>query len=174
MNVYKEYAIMKTLLQIHFGGDFTKKISKITFILAVAAEVICCLVLNTLGGAAFIMNGYDKCGFALFASTVLLVAALILIKFKKSLVPLILTIIGSACYIYTLAVIEAIPNTKIPKEYTEALSAKHFPTISVTVLLILLVIFNFFSEEAVQKRMEKRERARAEKERSLNDDERIL
>lgn len=165
---------MKTLLQICYGGVFTKKISKITFILAVIAEVICCLVLNTLGGAAFIMNGYEKCGIALFASTVLLIAALVFIKFKKSLVPLILTIFGSACYIYTLAVIEAIPNTKIPKEYTEALSAKHFPTIAVTVLLILLIIFNFFSEEAVQKRFEKRNLRKAEKERSLNDDEKIL
>lgn len=136
--------------------------------------MVCCLVLNTLGGAAFIMNGYDKCGIALFASTVLLVAALVFIKFKKSLIPLILTILGSACYIYTLAVIEAIPNTKIPKEYTEALSAKHFPTIAVTVLLILLIIFNFFSEEAVQKRLEKRNARKAERERSLNDDEKIL
>lgn len=165
---------MKTLLQICHGGVFTKKISKITFILAVIAEVICCLGLNTLGGAAFIMNGYEKCGIALFVSTVLLIAALIFIKFKKSLVPLILTIFGSACYIYTLAVIEAIPNTKIPKEYTEALSAKHFPTIAVTVLLILLIIFNFFSEEAVQKRLEKRNLRKAERERSLNDDEKIL
>lgn len=165
---------MKTLLQIYYGGVFTKKISKITFILAIIAEVICCLVLNSLGGAAFIMNGYEKCGIALFASTVLLVAALIFIKFKKTLVPLILTVIGSACYIYTLAVIEAIPNTKIPKEYTEALSAKHFPTIAVTVLLILLITFNFFSEEAVRKRLEKRNLRRAEKERSLNDDEKIL
>lgn len=131
-------------------------------------------MLNTLGGAAFIMNGYDKCGIALFASTVLLVAALVFIKFKKSLIPLILTIFGSACYIYTLAVIEAIRNTKIPKEYTEALLAKHFPTIAVTVLLILLIIFNFFSEEAVQKRLEKRNLRKAERERSLNDDEKIL
>ncbi|MGN1135452.1 MAG: hypothetical protein ACI4SF_04465 [Oscillospiraceae bacterium] len=130
--------------------------------------------LNTLGGAAFIMNGYDNCGIALFISTVLLIAALVFIAFKKSLVPLILTIVGSGFYIYTLAVIEAIPNTKIPKEYTEALSAKHFPTIAVTVLLILLVIFNFFSEEAVQKRIEKRNSKKAEKERSLNDDEKIL
>lgn len=165
---------MKTLLQICYGGVFTKKISKITFILAIIAEVVCCLVLNTLGGAAFIMNGYEKCGIALFASTLLLIAALVFIKFKKSLVPLILTILGSACYIYTLAVIEAIPNTKIPKEYTEALSAKHFPTIAVTVLLILLIIFNFFSEESVQKRYEKRMQRKAEKERSLNDDEKIL
>lgn len=130
--------------------------------------------LNTLGGAAFIMNGYDKCGIALFISTVLLVAALVFIAFKKSLVPLILTIVGSGFYIYTLAVIEAIPNTKIPKEYTEALSAKHFPTVAVTVLLIMLVIFNFFSEEAVQKRIEKRNSKKAEQDRSLNDDEKIL
>lgn len=157
-----------------YGGDLTKKISKITFVLAVIAEVICCLGLNTLGGVAFIMNGYDKCGIALFISTVLLVAALVFIAFKKSLVPLILTVVGSGFYIYTLAVIEAIPNTKIPKEYTEALLAKHFPTISVTVLLILLIIFNFFSEEAIQKRVDKRNKKAAEKNRSLNENEKIL
>lgn len=120
------------------------------------------------------MNGYDKCGIALFISTVLLVAALVFITFRKSLVPLILTIVGSGFYIYTLAVIESIPNTKIPKEYTEALSAKHFPTIAVTVLLILLIIFNFFCEEAVQKRLEKRKSKETAENRSLTDDEKIL
>lgn len=131
-------------------------------------------MLNTLGGAAFIMNDYTICGIALFASTVLLIAALVFITYKKTLVPLILTIFGTACYIYTLAVICAIPNTKIPKEYTEVLLAKHYPTIAVTVLLILLIFFNFFSEEAIRVRAEKKKKRLEEKERSLNEDEKIL
>lgn len=120
------------------------------------------------------MNDYDKCGIALFISTVFLVAALILIKFKKTIIPLIFTIVGTGSYIYTLAVISAIPNTKIPKENTEVLLAKHYPTITVTVLLILLIFFNFFSEEAVQKRLERKNKKLAERERSLNEDEKII
>lgn len=120
------------------------------------------------------MNDYTKCGIALFASTVLLIAALVFIAYKKTLVPLILTIFGSACYIYTLAVISAIPNTKIPKEYTDVLLAKHYPTIAVTVLLMLLIFFNFFSDEAIRERAEKKRKRLEEKERSLNEDERIL
>lgn len=120
------------------------------------------------------MNDYNKCGIALFISTVFLVAALILIKFKKTIIPLIFTIVGTGSYIYTLAVISAIPNTKIPKENTEVLLAKHYPTIAVTVLLILLVFFNFFSEEAVQKRLKRKNKKLAERERSLNEDEKII
>lgn len=172
MNIGIFYVIIK--FKFYFGGDLTKKLSKITFIITVIAEVICCLVLNTLGGIAFLMNDYDKCGIALFISTVFLIAALILIKFKKAIIPLILTIAGTGSYIYTLAVISAIPNTKIPKEYTEALLAKHYPTIAVTVLLILLIFFNFFSEEAVQKRLKRKNEKLAERERSLNDDEKII
>lgn len=172
MNIGNFYDIIK--FKFYFGGDFTKKLSKITFIVTIIAEVMCCLILNTLGGIAFIMNDYDKCGIALFISTVFLVTALIFIKFKKTIIPLILTIVGTGSYIYTLAVISAIPNAKVPKESTEVLLAKHYPTIAVTVLLILLIFFNFFSEEAVQKRLERKNKKLAERERSLNEDEKII
>lgn len=151
-----------------------KKAGKITLILAIVAEVICCFGLNLMGGYAFIINGYEKCGYALFASTVLLAAALVVATFKKVVIPLLLNIGGSLCYIYTIAVLAAIPNTKIPKESTEALMAKHFPTIIVTVLLVLLVFFNFMDEDAVRRRREKRNAAKAAENRRLDEHEKII
>lgn len=147
---------------------------KITLILTIAAEVICCLGLNLMGGYAFVINGYEKCGYALFASTALLAAALIAAALKKVVIPLLLDIGGSLCYIYTIAVLSAIPNTKIPKESTEALMAKHFPTVIVTVLLVLLVFFNFMDEDAVCRREEKRKAAKNAENRSLEENEKII
>lgn len=146
----------------------------VTLILTIAAAAICCLGLNLMGGFAFIANGYEKCGYALFFSSALLSAAVILGCFKKVILPVILDIFGSAGYIYTLSVLNAIPNTKIPKASTEALMANHYPTIIVTVLIILLAVFNFMQEDAVEKRRKAKAAKTAAENRSLNDNERIL
>lgn len=153
---------------------FTKTAHKATLVLAIIAEIICCLGLNTMGAYAFINYGYEKCGYALIISTVLLVTALIFAILKKAIIPLLFNIFGSAGYIYTLSVLSAIPNTKIPKENTERLMANHYPTIAVTVLLVLLVFFNFFSKEAIEKREQKRLKKYQELNRSLTDDEKII
>lgn len=153
---------------------YTKTARNVTLVLTIAAAVICCVVLNLLGGYAFVINGYEKCGYALFASSALLVCAVVFAAFRKVIIPILLNIAGSAFYIYTLAVIGAIPNTKIPKENTEALMAKHYPTIAVTVLIVLLVFFNFMNDEAVKKRAEKRKAKKLAAERQLNEDEKIV
>lgn len=146
----------------------------VTLILTIAAAVICCLGLNLMGGFAFIAQGYDKCGYALFISSALLSAAVILGGSKKVLLPVILDIFGSAGYIYTLSVLNAIPNTKIPRTSIETLMANHYPTIIVTVLIILLAVFNFMQEDAVEKRRKAKAAKIAAENRSLNDNERIL
>ena len=127
-----------------------------------------------MGAYAFINYGYEKCGYALLISTVLLVTALIFAILKKTIIPVLLNILGSAGYIYTLSVLSAIPNTKIPKESTERLMANHYPTIAVTVLLIMLAFFNFFSKEAIEKRQCKLFKKQQELNRSLTDDEKII
>lgn len=146
----------------------------VTLILTIAAAVICCLGLNLMGGFAFIAQGYDKCGYALFISSALLSAAVILGGLKRVILPVILDIFGSAGYIYTLSVLNAIPNTKIPRTSIETLMANHYPTIIVTVLIILLAVFNFMQEDAVEKRRNAKAAKIAAENRSLNDNERIL
>jgi hypothetical protein len=172
LNNATEGAIIFT--SIFWRVIITKTARKITLILTIIAEIICCFGLNLLGGYAFIINGYEKCGYALFISTALLAAALIFAAFRKVIVPFLLNAAGSACYIYTLSILGAIPNTKIPKESTEALMAYHYPTIAVTVLLALIVFFNFMDSDAVQRRNEKRKAKKAAKERALADHEKII
>lgn len=127
-----------------------------------------------MGAYAFISNGYEKCGYALIISTVLLIIALISSALKKVILPLLFNILGSAGYIYALAVLSAIPNTKIPKESIERLMANHYPTVFVTVFLVVLVFLNYFSKEAVEKRAKKREEKYLELNRKLRDDEKII
>lgn len=163
------------LLFIYILGVILTKTARIAVIvLTVAAEVIACLGLNCMGAYAFITNGYEKCGYALLISTALLVIALLFAIFKKSLIPLLLNIFGSAGYIYTISVLASIPHTKIPKESTERLMANHYPTIAVTVLLAVLVFLNFFSKEAIEKRKQKRDKKLAELNRDLRDEEKII
>lgn len=157
-----------------YGVIYTEKGRKITLILTIIAEVICCLGLNMLGGFGFIFNGYEKCGYALFISTALLVAALVIAVFKKVIIPILLNILGSVFYIYALAALGSIPNTLIPKENTERLMMNHYPTIIVTILLVLLAFFNFMSEEAVQKRLAAKKAKESERDRALTDNEKIL
>ena len=130
---------------------YIKAARTVTLILAIIAEVVCCLALNGMGAIAFIAHEYEKCGYALIISSLLLIAALITAIFKKALLPLILDFFGSAAYIYTLSVLSAIPDTKIPRENVEKLMANHYPTIAVTVLLVILVFFNFFSKACMLK-----------------------
>lgn len=151
-----------------------KTARNVTVVLTIAAAVVCCLGLNLMGGSAFIANGYEKCGYALFISTALLSAAVILGCLKRVILPVILDIFGSAGYIYTLSVLSAIPNTKIPRTSVETLMAHHYPTVIVTVLIILLAFFNFMQADAAEKRRKAREAKNAEKNRALKDNERIL
>ena len=156
------------------GEIFTKKARTITMVLSIASVIICCCGLNLMGGYAFIVNDYQKCGCALFISSGLLAASLILAILKMVVLPLILNITGSAFYIYTLAVLNAIPHTKIPKEYTEQLMVKHFPTIAVTVLLALLIFFNFMSDEGIEKRCKAKLAKKAAENRELKDNEKLI
>ncbi len=152
-----------------------KKARTITLVLAAAALIICCACLNLMGSFAFMSyKGYEKCGYALIISSLLLTASYIIAVYKKVIIPMLLNIAGSWFYIYVLAFLSAIPNTKIPRENIERLMGKHYPTVIVTVLLTLLIFFNFMSEEAVKKRSEAKKARKAAKERQLTDDEKIV
>lgn len=153
----------------------TKKARTIVLILSGVLVLICCLGINIMGGFAFLnYENYALCGYALFISSALLIIAFIAAAYKKVIIPIIFNLTGTIAYAYTLAFLSAIPNTKIPKESIDLLLSKHYPTIAVTVLLALLTFFNFMSEEAVQKRSEKKQAKKAAENRQLNDNERIV
>ncbi len=146
----------------------------ITIIAAALAIIICCLFFNIAGGFAFIQNNYEKCGSALIISSVFLTAALIFGIFKKVIPVIILNIIGSSGYIYTLAFLNAIPNSKVPRLNIEKLINNHIFTVFVTVLLFLLAFFNFMQAENISKRYEKKAAKKAASERKLTDEETIV
>lgn len=139
------------------------------------AEIICCLGLNTIGAIALLeYPKYEKCGYALIASTVLLVLALVFALLKTYIIPLVLNAAGTIAYAYTLAVLSGIPNSVAPRASVERLLLNHFPTVIVTLLLILLVCFTFFSPEQVEKRHKRKMEKSEKNNRNLADNERIV
>lgn len=157
-----------------------KKARTVTAVLCVAAAAIISLCVNSAGGfaLAFLVEStsdiFRKCGIALLISSAFLIAGTVIACFKKVWVPLVLNVIGTACYIYTVSGIYSIPNTLRPKTDTEPLAERHLLTVTVTVLLFALTVFNYLDEKNVSKRNEKR-RLKAERlARKLSDDEKIV
>lgn len=114
-------------------------------------------------------------GIPLIVSSIFLIAGTVTACCKKVWLPVIFNIIGTACCIYTVSQIYAIPNSAVsPKLETEPLAERHLFTVIVTVLLFTLAVLNYFEETNVEKRDKKR-RLKAEKEnRKLSDDEKII
>ena len=151
-----------------------EKARKISLSLCIAAAVIISGFINIAGGIALILNNYEKCGIALLISTLFLISGTVIAAFQKVWIPAVLNIIGTIFYIYTVSKLYAIPNSLIPKTKTEPLAERHLFTVIVTVLLMALTFFNFFSEKNVQKRQQRRNKIAAEKNRPLKDSEKIV
>ncbi len=117
---------------------------------------------------------FNSMGTALLFSSLFLIASTVLAFFKKVWLPLIFNIIGSGFYIYTVSKIYAIPNSAIAKSRTEFLAERHLLTVIVTLLLLTLIILNYFDEKNVQKRMEAKAKRIEYSERSLTHEEKIL
>ena len=155
----------------------------IIIVLTVAAVVIICGLLNNSAGYAFCclievenqqnIDLFNSMGTSLFLSSLFLIAAAVVALFKKVLIPLVLNIIGSSFYIYTVSELYAIPNTALEKSRTEFLAERHMLTIIVTLLLLALVILNYFDEKNVNKRKKIKEKA-AKSNRELTSEEKIL
>ncbi|MBQ4312456.1 MAG: hypothetical protein II773_12795 [Oscillospiraceae bacterium] len=142
----------------------------VCFVLTVAADVVAALFLDVMGGIGFCMNGYEKVGISLFVSAALLTAAVVLTGFGKMIIPAVLCIFGTIAYIYPIRAVLAIPNTLIPKTATEPLAQRIYPTAAVSIAIVAMIVFNYFSESNIRRR----EQIRAEKQRDLRDDEKII
>lgn len=157
-----------------------KKARTVTVVLCIAATAVISLCINTAGGFAFAFlvesssDIFRKCGIALMVSSAFLIAGTVVACFKRVWVPLVLNIIGTACYIYTVSEIYAIPNTLRPKTNTEPLAERHLLTVIVTVLLFALTVFNYLDEKNVKKRSEKRRLKEEALNKKLSDDEKLL
>lgn len=157
-----------------------KKARTVTLVMCIAAAAVISLFINSVGGfaLAFMVESssdiFYKCGIALLASSAFLIAGTVIACFKKVWIPLIFNAVGTACYIYTVSEIYAIPNTMRPKTDTEPLAERHLFTVIVTLLLFALTVFNYLDEKNASKRNEKR-RLKAEKlGKKLSDDEKLI
>lgn len=157
-----------------------KKARTVTVVLCIAAATVISLFINTAGGYAFAFlvesssDIFHKCGIALMVSSAFLIAGTVVACFKRVWIPLVLNIIGTACYIYTVSEIYAIPNTLKPKTDTEPLAERHLLTVIVTVLLFALTVFNYLDEKNVKKRSEKRRLKEEALTKKLSEDEKLL
>lgn len=150
---------------------------KASLVLGCAAFAICCLFLNLLGGIALYSNNYQNAGSSLIISVGVLFAALIFAFFRKSifnLLSLVFNIAGTILYIYPISVLNAIPNSAVPRSSIEVLTSRIYPAVSVTILLLTVIFADFFSYERSAERARKKSEKLKERRRSLTDDEKIV
>jgi len=177
---------------VYFGkGDIAvtaifimKTTRNIVLTLTISATLIICGFMNISAGYAFCclievdsqkyIELFNSMGTGLLLSSLFLIIAVVIAFFKKMWIPLILNIIGSGFYIYTVSKLYAIPNTELPETVTEPLAERHLLTIIVTLLLIVLVILNYFDETNVTKRTNAKKKHIEQNERTLTSDEMIL
>lgn len=156
----------------------------IILVLTIAATIIICGLMNISAGYAFCclmevesqeyIDLFNSMGTGLLLSSLFLIAAVVIAFFKKVWIPLIMNIIGSGFYIYTVSKLYAIPNSSLSKNVTEPLAERHLLTVIVTLLLIALVILNFFDETNAAKRIDTQKKQIEKNERKLTDEEKIL
>lgn len=150
---------------------------KASLALGCAAAAVCCLFLNLAGGYALYSNNYKTIGICLMLSTAALVLSLAAAFFRKgifNLISLILNIIGTLLYIYPIAVLNGIPNSVVPRSSVEVLTARIYPAVSVTILLLTAVFADYFSYDRAAKRAERKTQKHREQTRRLTDDEKII
>lgn len=153
-------------------------------VLTIAAVIIICGFVNVSAGYAFCclievesqeyIDLFNSMGSCLLLSSLFLSASAVVAIFKKVWIPLVLNIIGSAFYIYTVSEIYAIPNSALEKSRTEFLAERHLITVVVTLLLFALIIFNFLDEKNANKRKLKKDKKTAQTNRELTSEETIL
>lgn len=152
--------------------------------LTIAAVIIICGFVNVSAGYAFCclievesqeyIDLFNSMGICLLLSSLFLSTSAVISIFKKVWIPLVLNIIGSVFYIYTVSEIYAIPNSALEKSRTEFLAERHLVTVVVTLLLFALIFFNFLDEKNVNKRKLKKNKKTAQTTRELTSEEKIL
>ena len=127
-----------------------------------------------MGGIGLALNNYENAGYSLIASAVLLTLATVFLGRGRMIVPSVLTVLGTAAYVYPIHVLHSIPHELVPKQAVEPLVMRIYPAVLVTILLSVMIVLNFFSDEQEKKREKKRLEKYDRNDRSLRDDEKIV
>lgn len=168
INIWRCVKIKKVEL-----SDYDKA-KRVFIVLAVAALVICSLFLNLVGGIGFYINGYENVGTALFVSSFFLTLSVIFLGKGRMILPAVFDVIGTAGYAYAIKVILDIPHSKVAKQSTEMFAGRIYPAITVTVIVLIVVIMNYFSDIQKAKREARRKKKYDRTNRPLKKDEKIL
>jgi hypothetical protein len=131
------------------------------------------VVINVLGAVGFFQNEnpiYTEGAYGLLVAAPLLAIAYILTIFKLSFIPAVIDIIGSVGYIHTLSYLNSLSEGFMPYWVTEKIAGNHYPSIFVSIFILILCCLNFFLPEKVNRRsVHKRIKLR-----TLREDEKIL
>jgi hypothetical protein len=131
------------------------------------------VIINILGAVGFNMADYGQGGYGLLVAAPLLLAAYIMTIFKMSFIPAIVTVFGSAGYLYTIWYLDSLAAGWMPGWATDKIAQNHMPCVFVSVFLLILCFINFFLPEKIERRrLRKAEKLTAEN-RDLTDDEKI-
>ena len=153
---------------------------KIMLVLSCISFAVCGLFLNLLGGIGILLNAdesYAVCGNALILSVAAFALSLTAAFFRKwftNILSIIFNIAGTAFYIYPLGILNAIPNERIPRTSIEELTSRIYPSVFITIFLVLVIFADFFSYERQVQRAEKRKKKEIQKNRALTDEEKII
>jgi hypothetical protein len=131
------------------------------------------VVINSLGAVGFFQNentDFAQGAYGLLFAAPLLAIAYILTIFKLTFTPAIITLLGSAGYIYTLHYLNTLAEGWMPRWVTDNIASNHYPSIFVSVFILILCCLNYFLPEKIDKR---RNRKKA-KLRGLREEEKIL
>lgn len=149
-------------------------------VLGTAAYAVCGLFLNGFGGIGILINAdekYHPIGVMLIASAGVFLGALVFAYIRRAWANIlsgVLDATATVLYILPLNALNSIPDSTIPKANIDLLTSRIYPSIAVTVFLAAAVIADALTYDRITAREKRREERLREKNRGLNEDEKIV
>jgi hypothetical protein len=130
--------------------------------------------MNTYGQVGLNMTDYGQGAIGLIIAAPLLLAAYIMVIFKMTFTPAIVTVLGSAGYLYTIAYLNSLAAGWMPGWVTDKIAQNHLPSIYASIFLLVLCVINYFLPEKMEKRRLRRDKKVSDENRALTEDEKIM
>jgi hypothetical protein len=132
------------------------------------------VIINILGAIGFNQTDYGQGSYGLLVAAPLLLAAYIMTIFKMTFTPAIVTVIGSAGYLYTIYYLNSLAAGWMPGWVTDRIAQNHLPSIYASIFLLVLCVINYFLPEKMEKRKLRRSKKFEAENRALTEDEKIM